>query len=126
MPDAAEIRRARELVRSSLTSWDMTDQVDALVLAVSELVTNAIKHGDGGIEVHLTAEEDTVRLAVVDSGGDPPARVETDPSPGLHGGWGLRLVAEVADTWGAASGPTHTRVWMERSVAPGGDDHHRL
>ena len=105
-------------MRTSLTSWDLCHQVDALVLAVSELVTNAIVHGAGGIEVHLTAEGDTLRLAVVDSGGDPPARVEPTPSPGPRGGWGLRLVEQLADAWGAVSEPTHTRVWMERSTAP--------
>ncbi len=47
--------------------------VTALTLLVSEIVSNAVKHGRGDIEVTLTADRGLVRLEVCDDGpGFPP------------------------------------------------------
>jgi anti-sigma regulatory factor (Ser/Thr protein kinase) len=109
-----EIRRARQVVRGSLCTWGCDEQAPAFELAVSELVTNALVHGGGTIEIRLSAEDDEVRLEVVDHGpgGTLPA-VRRGP-PGELGGWGLRMVDEVADAWGADSNAVETRAWMVR------------
>ncbi|MGH2967935.1 MAG: ATP-binding protein, partial [Solirubrobacteraceae bacterium] len=81
-------------------------------LLVSELVTNAVRHADGEV----------VRLVVALSGGvlrievhDPGRGFEvSEPShdPLRSSGWGLVLVAELADRWGVDHLP-RTRVWFE-------------
>ena len=116
--DDAEVGRARALVRRSLTSWGLPGEIPSLELAVSELVTNALVHGSGDVEVRVSAAEDHVRLDVVDeggSGGDTPHVARPRESPG-QGGWGLLVVERLADAWGAETGPAGTRVWMERTV----------
>jgi anti-sigma regulatory factor (Ser/Thr protein kinase) len=126
--DTAEVRRARSFVRSSLTSWGLPQQVPALELAVSELVTNALVHGKGDIEVLLTACRGVVRLEVADHGDGGRPRIHRcaddgeheGEHEGEHGGWGLKVVQELSDTWGTASGRAETRVWMERTSGGSG------
>ena len=60
----SEISRARELARKALTDWGLADHTDLAELIVSELATNALRHGAGPI---------TVRLSYT-SGGRPLAR----------------------------------------------------
>jgi serine/threonine-protein kinase RsbW len=99
-------------VRRSLCSWGFDAQVPALELAVSELVTNALEHGDGAIELQLSAQGDELRLEVADQGRDTMLPARRDVPVGELGGWGLRMVDEVADAWGAHSTALETRVWM--------------
>jgi anti-sigma regulatory factor (Ser/Thr protein kinase) len=92
----------------------------ALELAVSELVSNAVVHGEGTIEVELTSDDEEVRLAVADAGGGQPVlRPATTPDARV-GGWGLGLVDELADDWGTANDEAGTRVWVVRRTAPPG------
>jgi len=110
----SEVRRARDLVRTSLDSWGLSADAQALELAVSELVTNAVVHGAGGIEVQLSAHGPEVRLEVVNEGdGSPAVHEQSDDE---YGGWGLRLVEELADSWGSEIAPGCTRVWMVKKA----------
>jgi anti-sigma regulatory factor (Ser/Thr protein kinase) len=74
------------------------ERVDAVRLAVSEAVTNAVVHGypDGGGEVHLTviALLEQLLVVVADEGDGISALRE---SPGL--GLGLALIAAHSDNW---------------------------
>ena len=75
---------------------------------VSELVTNAVVHGVGAISLRIDAEAETVRIEVADEGG---VALAPSPAPGAHGGWGLRIVEQLADDWGVLGGST--RVWFQ-------------
>lgn len=103
------------MVRSLLEAWGLSAELPALELAVSELVTNAIVHGCGQVEVHLADVDGCVRLEVGDEGavGTPPPMLRSDRSNG-EGGWGLRLVEGLSDTWGTHRDGERTHVWMER------------
>jgi anti-sigma regulatory factor (Ser/Thr protein kinase) len=115
--DATEIGEARRLVRSSLRSWGLAEEAPTFELAVSELVTNALVHGEGMVEVTLTATGTSVRLEVLDQGQDAVTPRVRQVSAGEAGRWGLRLLDELSDAWGAVTSPTETRVWMEMDVA---------
>ena len=79
-------------------------------LIVSELVTNALVHGEGRIFVSFEQYGDVLRIEVVDEGtGEVPTICE-QPEAGV-GGWGLRIVDTVSLRWGAFEGTTH--VWAE-------------
>jgi len=89
------------------------DERFALDLLVSELVSNSVRHGELrrddriGLEVRLS--DRTLRVEVIDPGrnGDPVPR---EPDPG--GGWGLRLVATLANRWGVQRA-NRMVVWFE-------------
>jgi anti-sigma regulatory factor (Ser/Thr protein kinase) len=104
------------MVRSQLEDWGLAAERPALELAVSELVTNAIVHGCGQIEVSLTELDGCVRLEVGDEGtaGTPRPTSRRDGAEAGAGGWGLRLVEGLSDTWGTHRDGGRTQVWMER------------
>jgi anti-sigma regulatory factor (Ser/Thr protein kinase) len=84
-------------------------------LLVSELVTNAVRHANlnAGDVIGLVVEvaDHALRVEVHDPGGGfvPTA---PSPDPARPSGWGLYLVAELADRWGVESDET-TLVWFE-------------
>ena len=55
---SSEISRARELTRKALTDWALADHTDLAELIVSELATNALRHGTGPITVRLSYASD--------------------------------------------------------------------
>jgi anti-sigma regulatory factor (Ser/Thr protein kinase) len=84
-------------------------------LLVSEVVTNAVKHGplEAGatVALHFETSGDSLQVEVSDGG---PGFV---PRPRYGGqddgsGWGLHLVDELAGAWGVDGGGP-TRVWFE-------------
>ena len=103
-PDS--VGAARRLVNGHTPSLDSQQRQDA-ALMVSELVTNAVVHGVGAIWLRIDAEGDTVRIEVADDGN---VAVAPRPEPGAHGGWGLRIVEQLADDWGVLDGST--KVWF--------------
>ncbi|MCW2778764.1 MAG: regulatory protein [Frankiales bacterium] len=67
---------------------------DALLLLTSELVTNAVLHARTPIELGITVTEHAVLVTVHDLDLARPAQ---RPYDGREGGWGLGLVAALAD-----------------------------
>jgi serine/threonine-protein kinase RsbW len=84
-------------------------------LLVSEVVTNAVRHANLGpgdtIGLVIEYAGPTLRIEVHDPGG---GFVPTAPSPDpvRPSGWGLFLVAELADRWGVDT-DDRTLVWFE-------------
>ena len=108
-PDApAEARSALRRFHPELPA----ELMQIVVLLASELVANAVRHADSNsIAVRFSVASDSVRVEVADQGPgfDPrgAAREERDA-----GGWGLRLVDELASRWGVVDGQG-SRVWFE-------------
>jgi len=101
------------MTRLKLTGYDEHVVHDALLVA-SELVSNAYEHGEGAIDLVLELDDERVRIEVVDQGSGH-ASVKTQPrTVGQVGGWGLSLVDNIAENWGAFEGTTH--VWAELSL----------
>ncbi len=109
-PDESAPSRARTSIRA--LSLGLSPHVLRDVqLVVSELVTNAVKHGPRqGIRVELELQgRDRVRGEIVDQGADgAPAIRRVDDQPDSLG---LQLVDMLTAEWGVASGSTH--VWFE-------------
>lgn len=74
---------------------------------VSELATYALRHGQGVVTIRIVVAPDALTVEVADEG---HGAVAIAPAPGESGGWGLRIVGELADGWGASVG--RTRVWF--------------
>ncbi|MFD6989242.1 ATP-binding protein [Streptomyces sp. NPDC059943] len=108
----ASIHQAREATRAftdQLSPAPDPNLADTLVLVVSELVTNAVRHGGGRYTLELTAGPDAVRVAVSDPSPLPPRERTPDLNGGTGGfGWHMirRLAANVAITPGPGQGKT--------------------
>jgi anti-sigma regulatory factor (Ser/Thr protein kinase) len=86
-----------------------------VLLLVSELVTNAVRHGRPDIEISLTATFDRVRIEVRDGGDALPVLPRDQPSIDRPTGRGLLIVAATASDWGIVRS-AHTAgktVWAE-------------
>jgi len=86
---------------------------DALIV-VSELVTNAIRHGgargpSGDVAVHAALREAVLRLEVTDPG---PGFEPGGHGPRSDGGYGLHLLDRLAARWGVV-GAEPVTVWVE-------------
>jgi hypothetical protein len=72
--EPAHARHARRQARALLKAWDLSDHVDLGELVVSELVANAICHGDGPIWMRLSFTGIDLRVEVHDDGAGRPVR----------------------------------------------------
>ena len=111
-PEAAsEARHALDGLSDELPDGRMRD----VRLLVSELVTNAVRHANlaTGDVIGLVIEvaEQKLRVEVHDAGGGFIPSTPS-PDPARPSGWGLYLVAELADRWGVDSNE-RTLVWFE-------------
>ena len=110
--------QARRFVSECLNAWGLTGISERVVLAVSELTTNAVVHGRGRITLTVGAMGDRVRVAVEDEGGSEPVMQDPGAVGGVaSGGWGLRMVDTIADRWGTESRDHGTVVWFEHRLA---------
>lgn len=96
--------RARDFTRHTLDEWGFGELADRVLLIVSELATNARRHGrtcSEGEEEHITltlaAQDDVVGVAVHDNSTDVP--VQRTVPPGAVHGRGLYIVEAEADVW---------------------------
>jgi PAS domain S-box-containing protein len=106
------IGRARAFVARTLRGWGLTDDlIEPAVLCASELVTNAVRHGEGMVELAVSRYPDRVRIAVEDDSSAPPQ--PRRPGVTSIGGRGLDVVARLALDWGSASRGTGKVVWAE-------------
>ncbi len=102
-PEPVQVGRARELARKALPSWGLGEHADLTELIVSELVTNAMIHGEGNIEVRLScAACGDLWVEVRDEGAGRPARQR----PGTDDEWGrgLALIDGLIELYEGARG----------------------
>jgi two-component sensor histidine kinase len=87
-----------------------------ILVATSELITNAVRHGNltSGDAIGLTVEvgDYAVHVAVEQSSPAEDVHVVESLERGFSGGFGLVLVDRLATRWGANPGPPG-RVWFE-------------
>jgi anti-sigma regulatory factor (Ser/Thr protein kinase) len=110
-PEPESVAEARARVLDAVGPALADGQEETLRLLVSEVVTNAVRHGarDEPVEIHLRWNSE-VRVDVVDHGGGftPVPRAGSLDEPG---GFGLFLVGRLADRWGVETNAS-TRVWF--------------
>ncbi|MFJ8308577.1 MULTISPECIES: SpoIIE family protein phosphatase [unclassified Streptomyces] len=110
------VGRARELARAQLLAWDLDGLVETTELLVSELVTNALRYGDGEIRLRLLRDR-TLVCEVWDAGLVQPRRRRARDTD--EGGRGLQLVGLLSAAWGARRTPRGKTVWFELALPDG-------
>jgi anti-sigma regulatory factor (Ser/Thr protein kinase) len=108
---AAAPRMARQAMREWLADVPCSNAVveDALVV-VSELTTNALMHAGSAATVVASFDHGRLRVEVHDEDPMPP---QLRAQPDASGGWGLRVVAALADGWGWLATSSGKQVWAE-------------
>ena len=107
---------APAVIRAALSTVELGDTRDDVLLIASELVTNAVTHSGGSdtdhIHAQVTLDAHGVRVSVRDPGfSDDRPRVQVTDAMSLSG-WGLRIVEQLAHRWGFED-DHGIRVWAE-------------
>jgi serine phosphatase RsbU (regulator of sigma subunit)/anti-sigma regulatory factor (Ser/Thr protein kinase) len=102
---------ARAFVHDALVAIDAPEVVERAVLLTSELVTNALLHGEPALHVEVLAVPDGVRVAVSDEHPDLPTPRYAERED--EHGRGLRLVEALASKWGVDARSPGKTVWFE-------------
>src|SRR3954454_20481647 len=94
------------------------EQAANLRLIISEIVTNALRHGQPGehIDVAMTPKPQFLCVQVTDDGPGLVPRPRA-LAPEEHGGFGLFFVEQLARRWGVTRENRRTRVWFELDYA---------
>ncbi|AZM73909.1 PAS sensor protein [Streptomyces sp. KPB2] len=117
LPEA--VRHARRFTRRTLRSWGVPDDdIDGVLLIVSELVTNALVHTDGKVRLDLTLISGRLRVAVADASPRTPVK-PTSIGWEATGGRGILLVEAMSATWGTLPVSGGKQVWSEIPVGGG-------
>ncbi|MCX2185727.1 ATP-binding protein [Streptomyces sp. SKN60] len=111
---------ARHTVEEVLHDWRMGERTtDAVVLVVSELVTNAVEHAQPPLALHLHRERAGNRVWVgVSDGGPASTRGPwTSSCAEDEHGRGIGIIEKVADAHGTRSHPGGTTHWARLTAA---------
>jgi anti-sigma regulatory factor (Ser/Thr protein kinase) len=118
VPDRpASVPATRAFLARLLDGWGVADEViDDASLLTSELLSNAIRHGTGTVELRVEVEDGLLHVAVHDQGHETP--VVNHVGPASPGGRGLWIVQSIARDWGtdAAGEEPGKTVWFELST----------
>ncbi len=118
--DHTRVTDVRHIVTSRVEGVGLHGQRrDDFVLAVNELITNAVRHGGGRGWLRLWREGMTLFCVVADHGPGIDAERLADgqrPAPDTAGGWGLWLARELSDEMVVHTGPTGTSVRISAAL----------
>ena len=119
--DHSSITALRHLVASCVRTAGLSgDRLDDFVVAVNELLTNAVRHGGGVGQLALWCADDSVVCEVSDTGrglGEEAPERPVRPATTQPGGWGLWLAEELTDTFQLTSGNGGTTVRVASRVS---------
>jgi anti-sigma regulatory factor (Ser/Thr protein kinase) len=113
-PETGSVPAARRLARDFAAPLLTEEQRSKLDLAVTEVVSNAVRHSGASDEVvlALTLKDGYLCVRVTDSGSGlvpSPGAMATEPGAGF----GLFLVEQLTRRWGMTREGGKTRVWFE-------------
>ncbi|MGW7433156.1 ATP-binding protein [Streptomyces sp. NPDC054861] len=113
---AESVSETRHHVETLLKAWNRpAETVDAAMLLVTELVTNAVQHTDTStITCTISLHSDTVTLSVTNTGThthNAPKPEQPVPDDLKESGRGLLIVSALATDWGTRLTPDTRQVW---------------
>ncbi|MET8536966.1 ATP-binding protein [Streptomyces sp. NPDC005065] len=113
--DPAVVSRARALPTRQLAQWGLEYLAESTELIVSELITNAVRHGIGPIRLCLMRHQ-FLTCEVHDTGCSSPRL--RHPRTADENERGLFLVAQLSRNWGTRHTPDGKLIWVEQQLAP--------
>jgi anti-sigma regulatory factor (Ser/Thr protein kinase) len=110
--DPAAVADVRAWSAATLDAWGLGELSFATELALSELVTNAIRYGSDPVRVRLLRDR-TLILEVSDGSNTSPHLTYAASTD--EGGRGLFLVAQLTQRWGTRYTPHGKIIWAEQA-----------
>ncbi len=114
-PKLTAARRARSLIRRPLRQWGLAELIPVAELAVSELVTNAVRYAQSKIGLRLIFEGGLFCEVIDDSAALPKLRHAAEDD---ERGRGLHVVSQIAQRWGTRRSGLGKVVWCELAMPP--------
>ncbi|WP_427165651.1 SpoIIE family protein phosphatase [Streptomyces sp. C1-1] len=111
--DPAVVSVARAVVTEQLSAWGLDDLAFTTELVVSELVTNAIRHAHGPVQLRLLRDRALICEVSDGSGTSPRLRRARNED---EGGRGLFLAARLTERWGTRYTPEGKVIWTEQPL----------
>ncbi|MFC8240189.1 SpoIIE family protein phosphatase [Streptomyces chartreusis] len=111
--DPAVVSRSRAAVTAQLAEWGLQELTFTTELIASELVTNAIRHATGPVQLRLL--RDRALICEVSDGSGTSPRLRRAQSTD-EGGRGLFLVAQLTERWGTRYTPDGKVIWTEQPL----------
>jgi anti-sigma regulatory factor (Ser/Thr protein kinase) len=106
---------ARSIVREALMDLGVDENSrDDVLLATSELVTNAFEHGERPERLELRFTDGQLVVSVFDAGTEVPQLKE--PSPAAARSRGLQLVHALSQMWGYEACDSGKYVWASFAI----------
>lgn len=112
--DAASASRARDFIFLHLVEHDLLDLVPDVVLVVSELAPNAMRHAQTPFTVILHRAEQSLLVMVQDGSAEAPPRVSSGAVD--TAGRGLWIVDTVSRDWGVTAADGAKSVWASFAI----------
>jgi anti-sigma regulatory factor (Ser/Thr protein kinase) len=126
-PGAGSVHAARDFTVATLNRWGAAERCQDIVIVVSELLTNALRHalpGSGDARPRRPVRLGLLQLGlyVLCAVADPSTAAPVPQSPGAFGetGRGLHIVYALSDGWGYTTSGTGKVVWAMFTARPGG------
>jgi anti-sigma regulatory factor (Ser/Thr protein kinase) len=112
-PAPEAVRAARQFLRAALPRPGLDPvTIDSLLLAASELVTNAVLHARTRFRVTVRkAAPGTIRVEVADGNPRPPQALAAPPA--ATSGRGLAIIDGLGLNWGVETHERGKVVWIE-------------
>ncbi|WP_217544982.1 SpoIIE family protein phosphatase/ATP-binding protein [Streptomyces sp. GbtcB6] len=111
--DPAAVSEVRSRVTRQLADWGLDELSFTTELILSELVTNAIRHGRPPIGVRLLRDRSLICEVSDASTTSPHLRYAASTD---EGGRGLFLVAQMSERWGTRYTPAGKVIWAEQPL----------
>jgi anti-sigma regulatory factor (Ser/Thr protein kinase) len=109
------VAHARERVISLAEPFVGEERLPSLRLVMSEVLTNAVRHGAPGesMLVAVTPKDEFLCVQVTDAGDGFAPRPRASAPDDEDGGFGLFLIERLTRRWGLTREQGNTRVWFE-------------
>ena len=105
---------AREATRDVLSTWHLAHLEETVLLLVSELVTNVVRHARASaLAMALWLEPEGTSLLIEVYDADPHEPRPRMPGTLEEGGFGFVLIEALAGKWGVRQTETGKAVWVE-------------
>jgi anti-sigma regulatory factor (Ser/Thr protein kinase) len=117
--DARAAGVARRIVGSTLDRWNLGPLLDRTLLVVSELTSNAVRHGGPPVRLILQRFDSHLRVSLHDRASEPPRMAPAEVPTDATSGRGMVLVGATSDGNGVRQIPGDGKeVWAELKLDP--------